>query len=498
MNRAKRTNRAALAGFVCLAFLLTVQSVNSPVSKNYAYSDYAVYQYVAQIMSEGGMPYRDTFDHKGPAFYLLNELGYVLHSGCGMWIIDFLLMLGTVACAYSIVNRILNGKMSFFIVAVVLSGISAWGYWIGNTPESCILFFLMMAMYLFTEYMECRSLTHLQIMLLGFAGAFALMTKPTFLAMFAVLIAEVLYETLRSKDFIFLKRCLIWFSVTFFGCIAVLVGWLYRNGALAECINQYVIFNIRYGSAAGNSIWDAARIFLERRSTILGLFCLWIIYARRSEYTDRMKQLLVSAGAAWMLVFCVSVMPGRGYQQYTLVYYPMILVLVAAAWKDIDHLFEEGGWRRITGITAAALLAVTVLLPNVKDTMVNIMTYTAEQEVKEEVVRYLQSVPGEYEIAVVSPDDNWLYLQTAHRSATKYSYTQADLIYENVQTDFIAEYAAALDQNRPRFIVENSNSRLYSGKIAGNTRTEYDKVFENNNYIVYELGGDEDGRSADG
>lgn len=486
MKRIKDVNWILLICFICLTFLMTVQSVNSPISSNYAYSDYSVYQYVAQVMRGGGMPYRDTFDNKGPVFYLVNELGSILHPRYGMWAIDFLLMFGTVVYAYKTANKVLNKKWSFLTVAVVLSGISAWGYWIGDTPESCILFFLMAVMHFFAEYIDCQSLTDKQILTVGFCAAVALLVKPTCLVMFLVFAVEILYGTVKRRDFQFLKRCLVFFSIPFFGITALIVAWLAVNGAFWECVNQYIVFNINHIFAAGNSVKAVFYSFLGRPATLLGLFCVWISFMRWKEYTEKEKHLLASVYVVWMLVFCISIMPGRAYQQYTVIYYPMILVSVAFALKDIGKLWRENVNKRVMGTVLIALVGGNVLLSNAKETAVNIRNFTAEHQEKGEVVAYLKSIPGEYRVSVVSPDDNWIYLQTGRFSATKYSYTPADLIYGNDKTDFIREYASEINEKQPRFIVEQSRNRLYSDQISGNIQLEYREVFRNEQYIVYE------------
>ena len=61
--------------------------------------------------------------------------------------------------------RLIHHKESFFVTTVVLSGVSAWGYWIGNTPETFILFFLMMTMYFFMQYVERQKLTNKHVSL---------------------------------------------------------------------------------------------------------------------------------------------------------------------------------------------------------------------------------------------------------------------------------------------------------------------------------------------
>ncbi|MDE6601326.1 MAG: glycosyltransferase family 39 protein [Lachnospiraceae bacterium] len=491
MKKIKDINWWVWIGFICLVFFLTMQSVNSPISRNYAFSDYSVYQYVASIMCEGGMPYRDTFDHKGPVFYLINALGYVIHPKYGMWMIDFLLMFGTAVYAYKLSHKVLNAKMSFFITVVALSGISAWGYWIGDTPESVILFFLMLIMYLFVEYIDCQSLTSKQLLAVGFSCAIAFLMKPTFLAMAAVLILEILYEVIKRKNYIFLKKCLILFSVPFFGLIVGTVAWLTINGALTECIDQYLIFNAKYSSVKrgiADSL-NALYVFVEKPTTLFGLFCIWINFMRWNEYTDKDRRLLLSTYLAWALVFYVSVMPGRAYQQYTVVFYPMLVVIVTFAFKDIERLFQGDRYKRVVGMMVLILVTFNIFLPNARETVANIRNYTAETGAKVQVVNYFNDSPGEYEISVVSPDDTWVYLQTGHHSATKYAYTQADLIYENVKTDFIKEYSRQINEKRPRFIVESCRSNLYTNKIVGSIANKYDEVFRNDGYAIYELNG---------
>ena len=133
-------------------------------------------------------------------------------------------------------------------------------------------------------------------------------------------------------------------------------------------------------------------------------------------------------------------------------------------------------------------------MPNTKEIVTNVQNYAKEDKAKVEVVDYFKNIVGEYEISVVSPEDNWLYLQTGHASATKYSYTQADLIFENTETDFIEEYVSAINENRPRFIMERCGSKLYSNKISGSLQLRYDEAFRNDQFIVYELNGNLDAK----
>lgn len=55
-------------------------------------ADKEVYRYVGRMMLQGGVPYRDVFDHKPPLIYFLNYVG-LLGDDWGLWLIDAALAL---------------------------------------------------------------------------------------------------------------------------------------------------------------------------------------------------------------------------------------------------------------------------------------------------------------------------------------------------------------------------------------------------------------------
>lgn len=58
-----------------LSFIIVLQSPLNVFSVNRSsLVDSAVYQYVADIILQGGLPYEDVFDHKGPLLYLIDAM----------------------------------------------------------------------------------------------------------------------------------------------------------------------------------------------------------------------------------------------------------------------------------------------------------------------------------------------------------------------------------------------------------------------------------------
>ena len=60
--------------FPLLVFAFTIASPLHPFVDGTPYTDSSVFETVAMMMQRGYMPYRDSFDHKGPVFIKLHRI----------------------------------------------------------------------------------------------------------------------------------------------------------------------------------------------------------------------------------------------------------------------------------------------------------------------------------------------------------------------------------------------------------------------------------------
>lgn len=88
-------------------FLLIYATVSSPLLP-YSYSDYDIFRAVALIWKQGGLPYVDIFDNKGPMLYLFYLLGITISAGkVGLFLIEIMLMTWSAELIYRI-GRAMN------------------------------------------------------------------------------------------------------------------------------------------------------------------------------------------------------------------------------------------------------------------------------------------------------------------------------------------------------------------------------------------------------
>ena len=90
---------------------------------------------MGKVILQGGMPYRDAFDHKGPLMYLINALGLLISPKYGVWLLELATVFVVLLFVYKLA-RMLECTPLTSGVAVVLSMLSMFNYfnW-GNVTE---------------------------------------------------------------------------------------------------------------------------------------------------------------------------------------------------------------------------------------------------------------------------------------------------------------------------------------------------------------------------
>ena len=101
------------------AIIVSFTATNNPFLIGNTGVDSSVFNYIARVILKGGMPYRDTFDHKGPLIYLIDALGQLIHESLGIWFIELAFLFVIFILAYKIAKLIgCNNSRSLLVVLV--------------------------------------------------------------------------------------------------------------------------------------------------------------------------------------------------------------------------------------------------------------------------------------------------------------------------------------------------------------------------------------------
>ena len=96
--------RSGVAAVVLAALSLAVLIPNHPAGRDPA-EDTGVFFYAAQRLLDGGMPYRDIWDHKPPGVYLVDALGLAIGRETGVWLVQLALLVVAAVLGYRALQR---------------------------------------------------------------------------------------------------------------------------------------------------------------------------------------------------------------------------------------------------------------------------------------------------------------------------------------------------------------------------------------------------------
>ena len=114
---ALRNRIIAAVLLCCIALALSSTLRSNVLFPQLPMLDSSVFQYIGIAMTKGAVPYRDTFDHKGPVIFFLNCFGKLIGDN-GVWYFEFLLLLLTTVCVYRTMRKFCGRGVSLIGTAV--------------------------------------------------------------------------------------------------------------------------------------------------------------------------------------------------------------------------------------------------------------------------------------------------------------------------------------------------------------------------------------------
>ena len=136
-----------------LAFIFSLTALNSIWHHELDHTDVYVFQYVGKVVLNGSMPYRDTFDHKGPLLYIVNALGLMINPDYGLWILEYIGLCISFFFLYRSASLFTNVSASLLTLLVV-SGAMFRYYAGGKFQEEYALPFICVSLYIYLDYFQ--------------------------------------------------------------------------------------------------------------------------------------------------------------------------------------------------------------------------------------------------------------------------------------------------------------------------------------------------------
>jgi 4-amino-4-deoxy-L-arabinose transferase-like glycosyltransferase len=312
-----------VAGGIAIAALWLVMSMTYPLGW-----DQGLFAWMGNAIVDGGLPYRDAWDFKGPLLYYVYALAQWLF-GVHLWSIRLvdaaLLIIGT-AGVHRTAAVLADARSARFGAVLFALWYASHSFWHTAQPDGWTGMLVMLAVAALAA--RESSPTFGKTATAGICLGLTVLMKPLWAAL---LVPPVLYLALSSAT----DRAKLILAL-FAGWalpLAVALAWFASQGALADVVDVHLRYSALYaGLASDNRLRGLAEYFLASRVMALaapiaayGLVVLW--------RTRRPTAVLLATWLA-ITVFLV-VLQGRFYAYHWLPMLPAMAVLVTVGLCDL-------------------------------------------------------------------------------------------------------------------------------------------------------------------
>ncbi len=424
----KEKAKACISSAICvcaialLSLLFSLTAYSQFFVKRCAGTDSSVFQYVARIMQNGGTPYLDTFDHKGPFLYVLNLLARSISPEKGLWIIELFFLFSFFFIAYKIARLFCRKCTSVLVLIPLLPALNQY-FEGGNLTEEYALPFIAGAIYIFTDYFLNSRITRFRLFLCGASLGAVILLRVNMIAVWVVMCLGVLYQCIVTKNFKKIPFFLLYFLLGFLSFILPFILWLGIRGGLKAFWSDYILFNFLYAGddlrANNYAKLNSFLYFLQTPFTAGAVGILGVAFFKKK---DLLNLLYALCFGGTLLFICIS---GQTYNHYGMVLLPLLILPIAYLGKACDKAFSEN---HLGVIFLAAYLLISTVLPTWQ-TLVGHGIYVYQNRGGsnvdpnvQTVCTWIESNTKEDDPILVCGNFNEIYNRSNRFAPTRYSY----------------------------------------------------------------------------
>lgn len=457
-SESLKNNMETLSMLISFGLLIFVLLLKSPLHLWIgadAGTDSSVFKTVVLMMENGYMPYRDTFDHKGPLIYFINWIGNQVRPYRGIWVVEFINLYITFIIMYK-TARLKCGKIQSYITLLVAISLLFSYFKDGNYTEEYAMPFIATALYIFLDYLLNRKISNIKVAICGFSLGCVCLLRINMIPVWIVFCTVIFTKCICQKEYSALRAFVIFFITGVAVIFLPTMLWLFMNHALQDFWNDYILFNLHYTSASGgralfSAKWNSFFVFLNNPVIILS-FMICIFFFRRKNSDKLVYGSYICFLFINLLFICLS---GMTYEHYGMILVPAVVFPIASLYGLVNTTFK-GDCGKIFALSITACFLCFIVAPDWLDTLAKTGTIYNERNTDHisgdvsTVCKLIEEyTSNEDKISVYGNWDN-IYVRSDRLHATKYSY---QFPIGKVMPEIREEYWQQMNCEYPRLIV---------------------------------------------
>ena len=449
-------NLLVISTILFLSFIFSFQTGNNIWHKANKSVDSSVFTYVARVILDGGMPYLDTFDHKGPIIYLINVIGIIISPWRGIYVLELFSIISVFFFIYKTARLVCSKSVSLLVLFTTSAALFQYFQW-GNYTEEYALPFIASSLFIFTDYFMNSRISIPRLLACGMGFGTVCFLRLNMIAVWFVMCQGVLVRCIKQKRIKDICKYLLVFIIgVSIVCIPITI-WLYKNGAIEAFFTDYFIFNTLYSKGVDSLTMMANRestfVYFFNDSLVLLAFCYSIYCMIKERREFDILHLLYFICTLFMLS-----MSGREYDHYGLVLVPALTYPIARFWENGYDQIKKG---ECYFVYIALFLLVFHPFPRWLDGIdMMFQRYSTRNEdhigkTELEIANIIKENTAEEDQILVCGNWDLIYLLSDRFACTKYSYQNNAC---TVNLDNMTAFLEELEENNPKVIVLRDNT----------------------------------------
>lgn len=443
-----------LSLFAVMTLLIVTTSPSHPWNRGEPVTDSGVFLTVGTQMKNGLIPYRDTFDHKGPLLFIINYLGVSINQTSGILVFECIALFFTAIALYKIARLKCSSRcLSVILVCISMSlYISLNRIDRGNLTEEYAMPLIAISLYYFLKYFTEHHISLVKVFISGFCFGCVVLLRANMVIMWGVFCLVTLIQLLRSQSYKQLWRFVVAFTLGMFTIVVPIFIWLITNHAFGDFIDTYIIFNAEYSSTEGGiaNILKAAIYFLSENLVLVSIFLASVFI----PYIGK-KKILIIYLIGFIASLFVAAMSGRMFPHYAMILVPFVILPLAILCENL-YKANRGKYVSIAFVSVLVFFSYAPWRDVLFSAVESFRHRQSGEPVAEELTKaceITEALTAQEDAISVYGNRDAYYLRCRRLPATKYSY---QLQLGQVRPQITEEYFSELQEKLPKIIIQDS------------------------------------------
>jgi hypothetical protein len=452
--------------------------------------DQGVFAYTGKIILQGGLPYIDSWDHKGPLIYYLNYVGLLLHDVQGIFLFELIWNCIFFYLATMRVSSELRKKFSFALIFGVLSylfvmqGANLTETW-ALGPQ--VLSYSVLLFALENQKFPNVIKSSIRINTVLFCICFFLRPNNSFGVLLSLCICISLF--LKNEKFILKKRKLLNKLLLLLASVVSLVG-INKYLFDLEFFEQYFAYNTFYSlNLSQLEKIDNAFFLMEKilKLPITAVLLLIIVVYSRFLMKPNIRKVFRIPIFIYLADLIGIFISGKPWLHYLVLIIPGSIILIYSIFKHIN--FEkkvESNY--LSSITLVFLIVIAMPIVETTRWYSDHLQYSLSNKNSTifKVSQYVKQETNVSDYIYVFGAETGILVEPFRKSSSSISYIYPLLLESKNQSKYVKKVLEDIELNPPKLIFQSTRFCIQGNSCITSYPIKFQELprFIDQNYYI--------------